>query len=313
MLFFKILLMFVFVFSLMGISGSYSEDLFCRQTQCKFYGNYPTWNSNPCKINNKNTLNLKKIKSKRENNTLTWKDKFKYTQCAMEMDCEGSYSHSEYSFNVNSKLLTILTRGNYGGKYGPFNMNRKLMCEEIKKNILMYSKKDKINYDNKLKTDIISKVDLVHYNEIKEVNLQIDLDLYSTLVALHFTPPWKKNLIHFQGRIILFNEVCNLYGVFKKMEKNGKIDIKCRLSNYSLSSSIKNYNSYIISGSGKDSFGSFIKLAIKIQNSKKINKDDFVFAIKNKKDFYNDKKLPNQTNKEIEKKIIKEESKDKDF
>ena len=39
--------MFVFVFSLMGISGSYSEDLFCRQTQCKFYGNYPTWNSNP--------------------------------------------------------------------------------------------------------------------------------------------------------------------------------------------------------------------------------------------------------------------------
>ena len=69
----------------------------------------------------------------------------------------------------------------------------KNLCKELpKEKILMYSKKDLEISTDKINSDITSKVDLAHFNEIREITLQIDSKIYSTLVALHTTPSWKK-------------------------------------------------------------------------------------------------------------------------
>ena len=306
MSFLRTLLMFVFVFLIVGFYESYADELFCKQTNCKFYGNH-LWSDKPCFKNKFKTLNLNKINHKSKNNLVSWNDKYNYTDCATEY-CPDSSSNSFYSLNLSNKLLSIKTYGNYGGGYGDYSMEQKFVCKELpKEKILMYSKKDfKISAD-KIYSDTTSKVDLAHFNEIREITLQIDSKFYSTLVALHITPSWKKNLAQFQGRIILFNEICNLYGSYQKKIKEGKIDIKCRLSNYKIFTKIDNYNLTLVSGKGEDTSSSFVKLSLKLENSKNLNQNNFLMAIQGKKNFYNSNKFSNQISSEKERVIRLEE------
>ncbi len=311
MSFLRTLLMFVFVFLIMGFYESYADELFCEQTNCKFYGNH-LWSDKPCFKNKYKTLNLDKINHKSKKNLVSWNDRYNYTNCATEY-CPDSSSNSSYSLNLNNKLLSIKTYGNYGGGYGHYSMEQKFVCKELpKEKILMYSKKDLKTSADKINSDISSKVDLVHFNEIREVTLQIDSKFYSTLVALHITPSWKKNLMQFQGRIILFNEICNLYGSYQKKIKEGKININCRLLNYKIFTKIDIYNLILVSGKGEDTSSSFVKLLLKLENSKNLNQNDFLMAIQDKKNFYNPNKFSNQiSNKKEKAKRLEEERKRK--
>ena len=306
MSFLRTLLMFVFVSLMVGFYESYADELFCKQTNCKFYGNH-LWSDKPCFKNKFKTLNLNKINHKSKKNLVSWNDKYNYTDCATEY-CPDSSSNSFYSLNLNNKLLSIKTYGNYGGGYGNYSMEQNFVCKELpKEKILMYSKKDFKISAHKINSDITSKVDLAHFNEIREITLQIDSKFYSTLVALHITPSWKKNLVQFQGRVILFNEICNLYASYQKKIKEGKIDIKCRLSNYKIFTKIDIYNLTLVSGKGEDTSSSFVKLSLKLENSKNLNQNNFLIAIQGKKNFYNANKFSNQISREKERVIRLEE------